>query len=84
MNKKIPALIVATLILTGLPPAWAQQPKKVARMGSIWDSASTSAIAIKSFRERLLELGFIEGQNIIIEYRYWKGRLSDCQTLSPS
>lgn len=75
MNKKISALIVATLILTGLPPAQAQQPKRVARVGSIWDSASTSAIAIKSFREGLLDLGFIDGQNIIIEYRYWEGKV---------
>jgi putative ABC transport system substrate-binding protein len=75
VNKKISALIVATLILTGLPPAQAQQPKKVARVGSIWDSASSSAVAIKSFRERLLELGFIEGQNIVIEYRYWDGKV---------
>ena len=44
MNKKISALIVATLILAGLPPAWAQQPKKIARIGYLGNTASGSAI----------------------------------------
>ena len=75
MNKKISALIVATLILTGLPPAWAQQPKKIARVGYLGNTASTSAIDMKPFHERLRDLGYIEGQNITIEYRYFDGKV---------
>ena len=75
MNKKISALIVAMLILTGLPLAWAQQPKKIARIGYLGNTASTSAIDMKLFRERLRELGYIEGQNIAIEYRYFDGKV---------
>ena len=74
MNKKISALIVATLILTGLPPAWAQQPKKIARVGYLGNTASTSATSMKPFHERLRDLGYIEGQNIAIEYRYFDGK----------
>jgi len=75
VNKKISALIVATLILTGLPPAWAQQPKKIARIGYLGNTASTSAISLKPFRERLSELGYVEGQNITMEYRYFDGKV---------
>jgi len=75
VNKKISALIVATLILTGLPPAWPQQPKKIARIGYLGNTASTSAIDIKPFRERLSSLGYIEGQSITIEYRYFDGKV---------
>jgi len=75
VNKKISALIVATLILTGLPPAWPQQPTKIARIGYLGNTASTSAIDMKPFRERLRELGYIEGQNITIEYRYFDGKV---------
>jgi len=75
VNKKISALIVAMLILTGLPLAWAQQPKKIARIGYLGNTASTSAIDMKLFRERLRELGYIEGQNIAIEYRYFDGKV---------
>jgi putative ABC transport system substrate-binding protein len=63
------------LILTGLPLAWAQQPKKIARIGYLGNTASTSAIDMKLFRERLRELGYIEGQNIAIEYRYFDGKV---------
>jgi ABC-type uncharacterized transport system substrate-binding protein len=82
VNKKISALIVATLILTGLPPAWAQQPNKIARVGYLGNTASTSAISMKPFRERLRDLGYIEGQNIIIEYRYFDGKVERLQELA--
>ena len=75
MNKKLSALIVATLILAGLPPAQAQQPKKVARIGFVGNVAlSNRDSAITPFRERLRELGYVEGQTITIEPRYWEGK----------
>jgi putative tryptophan/tyrosine transport system substrate-binding protein len=55
--------------------AEAQQPKKIARIGYLGNTASTSAIDMKPFRERLRELGYIEGQNITIEYRYFDGKV---------
>jgi putative tryptophan/tyrosine transport system substrate-binding protein len=75
VNKKLSALIAITLILAGLPRAWAQQPKKIARIGYLGNTASTSAIDMKPLRERLSELGYIEGQNIAIEYRYFDGKV---------
>jgi putative ABC transport system substrate-binding protein len=74
VNKKLSALIVATLILAGLPPAQAQQPKKVPRIGFVGNALSNPDSAIKPFRERLRELGYVEGQTITIEPRYWEGK----------
>ena len=55
--------------------AEAQQPKKVPRIGylSTTDTASDSARA-EAIRLALRELGYIEGQNIAIEYRYAEGK----------
>jgi putative ABC transport system substrate-binding protein len=52
-------------------PVHAQQPKKVYRIGylSAGDPVSDSARA-EGIRLALRELGYIEGQNIVIEYRY--------------
>jgi len=41
--------------------AYAQQPKKVARIGYLGGTASNAAFNLKPFRERLRELGYIEG-----------------------
>ena len=53
----------------------AQQPKKVSRIGylSSFDPASESG-RIEAIRLALRELGYIEGQNIAIEYRYAEGK----------
>jgi len=64
-------------MLLALPfPAWAQQPKKVPTIGylSARDSASESARS-EAIRLALRERGYIEGQNIAIEYRYAVGKL---------
>jgi putative ABC transport system substrate-binding protein len=55
--------------------ASAQQPKKVARIGylSARDSASDFARS-EAIRQGLRELGYIEGQNIALEYRYAQGK----------
>ena len=55
--------------------AQAQQPKKVPRIGylSSGDPARESARA-EAIRLALRELGYIEGQNIAIEYRYAEGK----------
>ena len=63
-------------MLLALPfPARAQQPKKIWRMGylSNVDPASESARA-EGIRLALRERGYVEGQNIVIEYRYTEGK----------
>ena len=62
-------------MLLALPfPARAQQPKKVPRIGylSAVDPARESSRA-EAIRLALRERGYIEGQNLAIEYRYAGG-----------
>jgi ABC-type uncharacterized transport system substrate-binding protein len=54
-------------------PAEAQQPTKVPRIGFLEGStASTIAVRLEAFRQELRRLGWIEGKNIAIEYRFAK------------
>jgi len=69
------SLTLSTLLFALCLPVSAQQPKKVPRIGylSPLDSASESTRA-EVIRLALRELGYIEGQNIAIEYRYAEGK----------
>jgi ABC-type uncharacterized transport system substrate-binding protein len=55
--------------------AQAQQPKKVPRIGYLASGdAATESTRSEAIRLALRELGYIEGQNIAIEYRYAEGK----------
>jgi putative tryptophan/tyrosine transport system substrate-binding protein len=71
----VPSILVAVVLLAVAVIAEAQQPKKVPRIGylSLLDPASESARA-EVIRLALRERGYIEGQNIAIEYRYMEGK----------
>src|SRR4029453_16784909 len=75
MKNKITVLTLCVVLLALCSSAEAQQPKKVPRIGylSSNDPATESARA-ESIRLALRELGYIEGQNIAIEYRYMEGK----------
>jgi putative ABC transport system substrate-binding protein len=75
MNKSVFHLALSALLLALCLPASAQQPKKLTRIGylSARDRASDTARA-EPFRIALREFGYVEGQNIAIEYRYADGR----------
>ena len=75
-NRKLVGIVaLAVAFITCGALATAQQAKKVSRLGylSNADAASDSARA-KGIRLALRDLGYIEGQNIAIEYRYAEGR----------
>jgi putative tryptophan/tyrosine transport system substrate-binding protein len=56
--------------------AEAQQAKRVARICYLGNAvAGRQAIYIKAFRERLRDLGHVEGQNLTIEYRDFEGKV---------
>src|SRR5215510_13815508 len=73
MNTKMIICLFAAALLSTASFAQAQQPKKVHRIGFLapGDPVSQSTEAI---RLALRELGYIEGQNIAIEYRYAAGK----------
>jgi len=73
MDKKL--LCLALLMLASVFPAEAQQPKKVSRIGVLsGGTASSNASRIEAFRQGLRDLGYVEGQNVTIEYRYTEGQ----------
>jgi len=76
MNRRIAIRRLATFFLTTASLAEAQQPKKVPRIGylSALDPVTESARS-EAIRLALRERGYIEGQNIAIEYRYTKGKV---------
>ncbi len=62
-------------MLLALPlPAGAQQAGKVYRVGFLWDSPAVWPHALEGFRQGLRDLGWVEGQNIVVEYRWAEGR----------
>ena len=66
-------------LLGGAAVAWpvaarAQQSKKIYRVGFLWDSPAVWPHALDAFRQELRHLGWVEGQNIAIDYRWAEGR----------
>jgi putative tryptophan/tyrosine transport system substrate-binding protein len=64
--------------LSGAAAAWplgarAQQPTKVPRVGILSPAASETATPLAAFREGLRDLGYIEGQTIVLDFRLSKG-----------
>ena len=71
MRKQFLLLILTTLFLATVNPTHAQQTGKVPRIGFLDNStASSMAVLLEAFRQELSELGWIEGKNITIEYRF--------------
>src|SRR5688572_14309359 len=73
-NPKLLWLIVLAFVLMiagVVPMAMAQQPKKVPRIGYLAAvSPAADAPRKEAFRQALRDFGYIEGQNILIEYRH--------------
>jgi putative tryptophan/tyrosine transport system substrate-binding protein len=66
-TRSIVVLLVG-LALAAVHPADAQQPKKVPRIG--WLGADPEAPTREVFRQGLRDLGYVEGQSILIEWRF--------------
>ena len=76
--KKVTAssILVAAMLFAVAVLAQPQQPGKIPRIGLlIAGSASGYLRRVEAFRQRLRELGYVEGKNIVIEYRYADGKL---------
>jgi ABC-type uncharacterized transport system substrate-binding protein len=75
MKKKITFLTLCALLLALCSSATAQQPPKVQRIGYLTaNSSSVELPRVDAFRQGLRALGHIEGQNIVIEYRFTDGK----------
>jgi putative ABC transport system substrate-binding protein len=71
-----PFWLLTTVFLITAVLAEAQPTKKVHRVGFLSPVAASGATTnLDSFRRGLRELGYVEGKNIIIEYRWAEGKL---------
>src|SRR5262245_62430407 len=76
MKKRIIAWSFGVLLLALCVPASAQQTGKIFRIGFLDNStASGMAVLLDAFRQELSKLGWIEGKNITIEYRFGEQQL---------
>ena len=83
MTGKLLIWLLATLLLTTASLAQAQQAKKIPLLGVLaGGSPSSDSTRFQAFRQGLQELGWLEGQNIVIEYRYAEGRLDRLNKLA--
>ena len=72
----ISILALLTFLMSAVfQPAQAQQSKKVPQIGFVSGAGDSSnpGPAVESFRQGLRDRGYIEGKNILVEYRYAEG-----------
>jgi putative tryptophan/tyrosine transport system substrate-binding protein len=74
-TKKLVALALCAMLFALCFSVQAQQPTKIPRIGYLSNAdAATDSARAEGIRRALRELGYIEGQNIAIEYRYAEGK----------
>jgi putative ABC transport system substrate-binding protein len=77
------SILVAAMLLAVAVLAEAQQPTKVSRIGFLATvSPSTISDRVEAFRQGLRELGYVEGKNIVIEWRYAEGKADRLPSLA--
>ncbi|MBI2228430.1 MAG: ABC transporter substrate-binding protein [Deltaproteobacteria bacterium] len=75
--KKLFRLLLIVAFLGGGAVAEAQQPTKIPRIGYVSGSGDPThpGILTEAFQQGLRDLSYIEGKNILVEYRYAEGNL---------
>src|SRR5262245_42685384 len=83
MKRKITVLTICAMLLTVCEPVQTQQTRKGARIGYlVAASPSSNAARVEPFRQGLRELGYVEGKNTVIEWRYAEGKLDRLPALA--
>ncbi len=82
MNRKLLWLFTILILAVGTL-AEAQQAAKIPRIGYLSSvSASAASFRTEPFRRGLRELGYVEGKNIVVEYRYAEGKMDRLPALA--
>jgi putative ABC transport system substrate-binding protein len=72
-RRRFTASMVGAVLCAPLA-AEAQQAGKIYRIGFLWEGPAVFPDAIEAFRQGLRDLGYVEGRNIAIEYRWAEGK----------
>lgn len=74
-TAKVFGFALSTLLFALCFPVWAQQPTKVPRVGFVSGTgdANNPGPFAGAFQRGLRDLGYVEGKNILVEYRYIEG-----------
>jgi len=83
MTKKVFCIVLCTMLIALCCSVDAQQPTKVPWIGWLTGASPSAQLArIEAFRQGLRELGYVEGKNIVIEYRYAEAKLDRLPALA--
>ena len=82
VSRRVFSSALCTLLYALCFSAEAQQQEKVPRIGFLGSLSGSSDERVEAFRQELRELGYVEGKNIIIEYRYADGKLERLPSLA--
>ncbi len=83
MKRKITVHTLSAMLFALCSSVEAQQPAKIPRIGYLNAvSPSTVSDRIEALRQGLRELGYVEGKNILLEYRYAEGKLDRLPALA--
>ena len=83
MRQTFASVALCAMLFALCVPASAQQPGKIPRIGVlISGSRSGSSRRLQAFQQGFRELGYIEGKNILFEYRYADGKLEPVPELA--
>jgi putative tryptophan/tyrosine transport system substrate-binding protein len=75
MRKGFFGFALSGMLLALCFSAEAQQPTKVPRIGYVVDgNPNNPGPSVEAFRQGLRDLGYVEGKNILVEYRYLEGK----------
>ncbi len=82
MKRKIVFWLLTTIILATGTVAKAQPLVKMPRLGLLMALSPDESADIKAFRQGLAALGYVEGKNVALEYRYAEGKLDRLPALA--
>jgi len=75
MSGKIFVWLLAIFLVATVSFAEAQQSRKIPRIGYVSGGADPDSAQVEAFRQGLRDLGYIEGKNVVVEFRSAEGKL---------
>src|SRR5688500_19622324 len=83
MTKRIILLVLCSAVFAPCSAVQGQQPTKIPRIGYLSTvSPAANATRIEALRQGLRDLGYVEGKNIVIEWRYAEGKVDRLPSLA--